>query len=789
MVRAAGSADRAAQRIERRFQAQNRRVAQDFNQFGNQVRTVLATIGVGLITRDVVQLGDAWTRTGNALAFAGIEAAQLATVQQIVADIASRTRSDLEATAELFARMLRSSEDLGASLGDVAAATEIVSKALAGASQSERAGAIRQLGQALGAGILAGDELRSILENSRPLAEAIAAEFGVAVGQLRELGKRGELESRRVFEAIIKAGPEIEAAFGRVTFTVADEFVRLRTEATRWIGTSEQTSQANRNLAGFIKLVADNFDLLASAVIVTASVLGGALAAQAVVQVIRALHSLTVTAGGASKAITALGGAAGIILTVAASGFALLATQTDIFTSRAEAATRASNSLYSALQIIVSLGDRLEETAVEGAKAAEATEQLGEAAAAANDALGDTGNTLNNTANQMGIAERASLGLAEAEKQRAIATLEAARADQEALIAATLRAEALAGLLGQRDTGDLSDPFGATHPESIAAQRRIADARQSIAILQDALGAVRTINSEFFAPAEAGGGPNLRTEAAAAANELERAAKALEALGDRALSDLDAAVELERQRDLRDLEIELQLARARGDEQAIVNLERRLEIEQRIAELRRLGIEGDEATARAEAEVAALETADIQGRFRDWFRGGVMSALDGDLGDFFENWLRDAARRGLENALNQVADLVFKLFSDAFAQSGGSSSGGDSSWVNAIVAVIGSFFGGGMAGGGPVNAGRTYMVGERGPELFKSNQPGVIVPNHALAGGASVNLIDNRTINFSGTSEELKQLERAMAADRAARYSETAQIVNAAIGRRHIGKR
>jgi len=60
---------------------------------------------------------------------------------------------------------------------------------------------------------------------------------------------------------------------------------------------------------------------------------------------------------------------------------------------------------------------------------------------------------------------------------------------------------------------------------------------------------------------------------------------------------------------------------------------------------------------------------------------------------------------------------------------------------------FGSIFGGGKALGGPVMGGTSYMVGERGPELFTPGASGIITPNHAL-GGAQQSLtinIDSRT--------------------------------------------
>lgn len=68
--------------------------------------------------------------------------------------------------------------------------------------------------------------------------------------------------------------------------------------------------------------------------------------------------------------------------------------------------------------------------------------------------------------------------------------------------------------------------------------------------------------------------------------------------------------------------------------------------------------------------------------------------------------------------------------------------------VKGISAVVGSLFGGGKAAGGPVAAGTSYLVGEKGPELFVPNSNGSIVPNHSLGGGTNI------TINVSGAIDK-----------------------------------
>jgi len=68
-------------------------------------------------------------------------------------------------------------------------------------------------------------------------------------------------------------------------------------------------------------------------------------------------------------------------------------------------------------------------------------------------------------------------------------------------------------------------------------------------------------------------------------------------------------------------------------------------------------------------------------------------------------------------------------------------------------------FGGGRAMGGPVNAGTTYMVGERGPELFMPNTSGTIVPNNRLSSqGTVINLTVNGAIDGESTARQIVRI-------------------------------
>ena len=85
--------------------------------------------------------------------------------------------------------------------------------------------------------------------------------------------------------------------------------------------------------------------------------------------------------------------------------------------------------------------------------------------------------------------------------------------------------------------------------------------------------------------------------------------------------------------------------------------------------------------------------------------------------------------------------------------------------VSGISGAISSIFGGGKAAGGPVTGGTTYLVGEKGPELFTPGSSGNIIPNNRLGGGGSViNITVNGALDAEGTARQIVDvLNRATA--------------------------
>lgn len=138
---------------------------------------------------------------------------------------AENSRSDLSDTTNLINRIMMSGVyGQGAnSLGSATRMAETLNKALVigGGTSEENKRALIQLSQGLSSGVLQGDELRSIREQSPYLAQVLAQGLaqvddkfiGTTVGDLKELGKEGKLTSDVVIRAFEAMQDQVDATF------------------------------------------------------------------------------------------------------------------------------------------------------------------------------------------------------------------------------------------------------------------------------------------------------------------------------------------------------------------------------------------------------------------------------------------------------------------------------------------------------------------------------------------------------------------------------------------------
>lgn len=101
---------------------------------------------------------------------------------------------------------------------------------IAGAGVQETTSAMYQLTQAMAAGKLQGDEFRSIMENAPMLAQSIAQEMGLSVGQLKEMSSQGLITADIIKNALFASAEETNAKFAEIPMTFQDIGTKLQND-------------------------------------------------------------------------------------------------------------------------------------------------------------------------------------------------------------------------------------------------------------------------------------------------------------------------------------------------------------------------------------------------------------------------------------------------------------------------------------------------------------------------------------------------------------------------------
>ncbi|WP_051320400.1 tape measure protein [Cupriavidus sp. amp6] len=264
------------------------RMGRGYRSIAGVVRSLVA----GFSVVQAARVADEWASVEGRVGLATKSVEEQKYALQEIYGIAQRTRQEYTATGDLFQKVQRNASDLGLGLSDSLNLTEIIGKTMTigGGDTGAQQAALMQLGQALGAGALRGDELNSIIEQAPRLAESIADAFGVSVGQLKDLGKAGKLTSKELAQGLLKQADKIGAEFDRMPKTFGGSMVLLKNALGRQISALNKATGAANQFAAAAAWVADNLtDVLKVLVLISASM--------AIVQMGRALNAAAAAAG------------------------------------------------------------------------------------------------------------------------------------------------------------------------------------------------------------------------------------------------------------------------------------------------------------------------------------------------------------------------------------------------------------------------------------------------------------------------------------------------------------
>jgi tape measure domain-containing protein len=234
------------------------------NAAAQRMERVMARVAAALSVAEIVKMADAWANLQGRLSLVADGQQRLAQTTDALFSLAQRTRQGLVATADLYGKISRSTQDLNKTDAERLRLTETINKTLiiSGTSQEAAAGSLLQLGQAFGAGALRGEEFNSVLEGMPRLAQAIAEGMGKTTGQLRALAADGKLTSEVLFSSLSRQANKIDTEFAALPTTVGQALTQMQNALLRTIGVFDQSNRLSGSLAHTLSGLAENMGTL-----------------------------------------------------------------------------------------------------------------------------------------------------------------------------------------------------------------------------------------------------------------------------------------------------------------------------------------------------------------------------------------------------------------------------------------------------------------------------------------------------------------------------------------------
>lgn len=194
---------------------------QQANELTNTIkRAVAAYVSIQTVGK-ALNISDELVQTTSRLNMMNDGVQTTAELVNMVYAAAQDARGSFSQMADVIARFGNNAKDAFSSSEEVVAFADLIQKqmTIAGASTQEAANAELQLSQALGSGVLRGDELNSIFEQAPNLIQNIADYLDVPIGKIREMAADGELSADVVKAAIFSAADDINSKFNEMPMT------------------------------------------------------------------------------------------------------------------------------------------------------------------------------------------------------------------------------------------------------------------------------------------------------------------------------------------------------------------------------------------------------------------------------------------------------------------------------------------------------------------------------------------------------------------------------------------
>ena len=229
-----------------------------------KIGTVLAGFATLSFAKSLLDTADAMQSINSQVRQVTSSETEYLAVQRQLLDVANSTRASLESTASLYVSTSRALKDYGYTQQEILTFTEATNNAMTigGVQAEQQAAALMQLSQALGSGVLQGDEFKSIAEAAPILLDTIAEYMGKSRAEIKKLGSEGELTADVIFKAISGASEKFSEQAAKMPMTMGQALTVFSNNWQSMISRLLNESGAMSGIASIIKMIADNLNLV-----------------------------------------------------------------------------------------------------------------------------------------------------------------------------------------------------------------------------------------------------------------------------------------------------------------------------------------------------------------------------------------------------------------------------------------------------------------------------------------------------------------------------------------------
>lgn len=282
--------DDATKNMNRSFEQTDR--------IASKLTATFTAVTAAISTNRVIAYADAWATVNNKLANSVKQNEALVDVTERVFNIAQNTRSSVDATASLYARLERATRDYGTSASDLIKLTETINRGfiVSGATAQEAENAVIQLSQGLASGALRGEEFNSVNEQGNRLIVALADSLGKTTGEMRNLAAQGKLTTDVVVKGLLKQAGTIENEYNKTLATFSQNAQKAEQNLVKFIGESNTVKEVVAGAGKAMIVASENIKTIAESATLFAAVLSARMIPALVESTLLTIKSVTAKA-------------------------------------------------------------------------------------------------------------------------------------------------------------------------------------------------------------------------------------------------------------------------------------------------------------------------------------------------------------------------------------------------------------------------------------------------------------------------------------------------------------